>query len=176
MSVDNARVRQIIDHAIAYARSQGAGDCCESLYAAWRNLKAWRDLPPAPGAAPNSLDLNVAAAENYMYARASVCSGFVSRFQMNTMAIVYYTTKVLGLKQPTSGNPQSAPHHAVLGWGGIGSQEGEADHARCHPDVSPPLWRPVNEIMPLSGGYAGAMGRPGTSYAPPPAAATTAAP
>ncbi|MBL8289262.1 MAG: hypothetical protein JNL85_14880 [Rubrivivax sp.] len=176
MSVNNVRVRQIIDHSITWARSQGAGACCDSLYTAWRALKAWRDQPPAAGAAPNSLDLDVAAAENYMYARASVCSGYVSRFQMNTMAIAYYATKVIGLKKPTSGNPQSAPDHAVLGWGGVGSQEGEADHARCHPNVDPPLWRPVNEIMPLGGGYTGQLGRPGTGYAPPPAAATATAP
>ena len=168
MSVDNARVRQIINHAIAFASSQGADDCCGSTRQAWHNLKAWRDEPTAAGARANSLDLEVAAAENYMYARVSVCSGYVSRFQMNTMAIVYYATKVMGRKMPTSGNPQSAPDSGVLGWGGIGSQEGEADHARCHPDVDPPLWRPVGELMDLGGGYAGALGRPGSRYAPPP--------
>ena len=45
---------------------------------AWRNLKAWRDQKPAPGAKANSLDLEVSAAENYMFARACVCEGFVS--------------------------------------------------------------------------------------------------
>ncbi|MBK9135941.1 MAG: hypothetical protein IPM15_16785 [Betaproteobacteria bacterium] len=167
MSVDNARVRKIIDHAIAHARAQGAGSGCDAYQQAWRNLKAWRDAPPAAGATPNSMDLEVAAAENYMYARASVCMGFVSRFQMNTMAIAYYATKVAGVAMPTSGNPQSAPDSGVLGWGGIGSQEGEADHARCNPNVEPPLWRPVNEVMPMSGSYGRALGTPGTRYAPP---------
>ena len=102
-----------------------------------------------------------------MYARACVCTGFVSRFQMNSIAIVYYATKVVGVRMPTSGNPQSAPDSGVLGWGGIGSQEGEADRMRCNPTADPPLWRPVNEIMPMSGGYAGALGTPGTRYAPP---------
>jgi hypothetical protein len=167
MPVNNAHVRQIIDDAISVARKQGADACCGSLYQAWHNLKAWRDEEPAPGAQPNSLDLDVAAAENYMFARASVCSGFVSRFQMNTLALAYYTTKVMRMKKPTSANPQSAPDHGVLGWGGTGSQEGEADHARCHPDVDPPWWRPVNEVMDQGSGYGGAMGKPGTRYAPP---------
>jgi hypothetical protein len=165
MSVNNARVRQIVDHAIAYARAGSTG-CCGAVQQAWINLKAWRDQPPAPGATPNSLDLEVAAAENYMYARATVCSGFVSRFQMNSMAIAYYASKRF-VRMPTSGNPQSAPDLGVLGWGGIGSEEGEADRLRCNSAVSPPVWRSPNEVMPLSG-YTGYVGRPGTSgYAPP---------
>lgn len=168
MSVDNARVRRIINDAINHALKEGAAPGCESIQAAWRNLKAWRDLPPVGDARANSLDLEVAAAENYMYARASVCTGFVSRFQMNTIAIAYYTTKVFGVRMPTSGNPQSEPDSGVLGWGGIGSQEGEADREIYNPDADPPLWRPVNEIMPLGDGYAGALGTPGTRYAPPP--------
>jgi|SRR5215475_4027431 len=165
MAVNNTRVREIINDAIAHAA--GTGDaCCGRIYQAWRNLKAWRDLPPATGATPNSLDLDVAAAENYMFARASVCSGYVSRFQMNSIAIVYYATKRIGVKMPTSGNPQSEPDLGVLGWGGTGSEEGEADRNRCNPNADPPLWRPVNEIMNLDSGYSGWYGSPGTRYGP----------
>lgn len=167
MAVNNVRVRQIIDHAIIHAVHNG-DLCCGRIRQAWRNLKAWRDTPPTAGATPNSMDLDVAAAENYMFARACVCEGFVSRMQMNTIAIGYYASKVVGVKKPTSGNPQSTPDAGVLGWGGIGSQEGEADCRKCNPGVSPPLWRPVNEIMNLGGGYLGAMGQPGTRYEPPP--------
>jgi len=63
MAVNNERVRQIINHAIWHAKNNG-DNCCGSIGQAWRNLKKWRDLPPAPGAKPNSLDLEVAAAEN----------------------------------------------------------------------------------------------------------------
>ena len=165
--VNNERVRQIIDHAILHAGDNG-DRCCGSIRQAWRNLKMWRDEPPAPGARPNSLDLEVAAAENYMYARACVCEGFVNRFQMNVIALGYYGTKRVGVLMPTSGNPQSEPDAGVLGWGGVGSEEGEADRDRCNPNANPPLWRPVNEIMGLRNGYLRTAGTPGTRYSPPP--------
>lgn len=164
MSVDNKRVREIVNDAIMRAGSGGGDACCGKIYQAWRNLKAWRDQPPAGGARPNSLDLEVAAAENYMFARWCVCKGLVNRLQMNTMAIGYYASKVIGSKMPTSGNPQSDPDSGVLGWGGIGSEEGEADRTRCNPTADPPLWRPVNEIMDLRSGYGSFYGSPGTRY------------
>ena len=102
MAIDDVRVRQVIIHTIAHATSNGDA-CCGQVRQAWRNLKAWRDQKPAPGAKANSLDLEVAAAENYMFARACVCDGFVSRFQMNTIAIGNYATKLVGVKMPTSG-------------------------------------------------------------------------
>jgi len=166
MSVNNTRVREIINDAIARAINTSGDACCGSIYQAWRNLKAWRDLPPAPGVRPNSLDLEVAAAENYMFARASVCSAFVSRFQMNSMALVYYTSKRVGVGMPTSSNPQSEPDLGVVGWGGIGSEEGEADRNRCNHGASPPWWRPVNEVMNIGNGYGGLYGSPGTRYGP----------
>lgn len=166
MAVNSVRVRQIITHSIALASNNG-DTCCGAVRQAWRNLKAWRDLPPAPGARANSLDLEVAAAENYMFARACVCEGFVSRLQMNTLAIGYFASKVVGQRRPTSANPQSPADPAVLGWGGIGAQEGEADCRRCNPSADPPLWRPVNEVMDIGSGYGGALGRLGTAYEPP---------
>ena len=168
MSVDNTRVRNIINDAIAHATNTG-DPCCGRIRQAWINLKTWRDQPPAPGAQANSLDLDVAAAENYMFARACVCEGFVSRFQMNSIAIVYYTSKVAGVDMPTSGNPQSEADAGVLGWGGIGSEEGESDCTRCNPKADPPWWRPVSEIMGRRTGYYFSVGgRPGTRYSPPP--------
>lgn len=164
MAVNNARVRQIINDAIANATDNGDA-CCGSIRQAWRNLKWWRDQPPVAGGPPNSLDLDVAAAENYMFARACVCEGFVNRFQMNTIALAYYATKVAGVQMPTSGNPQSEPDAGVVGWGGIGSQEGEADRDRCNKTADPPLWRPVDEIMNMQ--TLGYLGAPGTRYSPP---------
>ncbi len=168
MSVNDTRVRVIINDAIAKASDNG-DPCCGSIRQAWHDLKGWRDLPPAAGAQPNSLDLDVAAAENYMFARACVCEGFVSRLQMNTIAIAYYATKAVGVDMPTSGNPQSEPDVAVLGWGGIGSEEGEADRKNCNPNADPPWWRPVSEIMGKRDGYYFSVGgTPGTRYSPPP--------
>ncbi len=107
MAVDNAIVRIIIDTNIAVVIDDGS--CCGKYFSAWMTLKAWRDQPPNPGDQPNSLDLNVAAAENYMFARAMVCAGRCSRFQMNTLALGYYATKLIGIGMPTSSNPQSEP-------------------------------------------------------------------
>jgi hypothetical protein len=166
MAVNNVRVREIINDAVRQA-ANGGDACCGAVGQAWRNLKAWRDQPPAAGAAANSLDLDVAAAENYMFARWSVCTGYVNRFQMNVIAMGYYGSKVIGVRMPTSGNPQSPHDVGVLGWGGVGSEEGEADRQRCNPGANPPLWRPVNEIMDLQSGYGRVVGRPGTRYTPP---------
>lgn len=168
MSVNNVRVRQIINHAIAHATNNGDA-CCGSIRQAWQNLKRWRDIPPAPGSRANSLDLEVAAAENYMFARTCVCEGLVSVFQMNSIAIIYYTTKLFRVNMQTSRNPQSAHDVGVLGWGGTGSQEGEVDRLRCNPMANPPMWRPVNEIMDQGSGYTGrGPGAIGTQYSPPP--------
>ena len=166
MPVNTKRVNLIISDAITHARSD-SDTCCGRVRQAWRNLKAWRDQPPAPGERANSLDLDVAAAENYMFARAMVCEGFVSELQMNSIALIYYATKLAGVNLATSDNPQSESSYAVAGWGGKGSQEGANDRRRCNPSVSPPLWRPVNEIMNLGNGYLGGIGSAGTRYAPP---------
>ena len=82
MAVNNVRVRQIINDAIARASNNG-DPCCGSIRQAWINLKAWRDLPPAAGAQPNSLDLDVAAAEKRALEAGpyefSVTGSYVSR-------------------------------------------------------------------------------------------------
>lgn len=163
MAVNNTRVREIINDAIKNV-SDGGDACCGKFHAAWQSLKAWRDLPPAPGQTPNSLDLEYAAAENYMYARWIVCAGHARRTQMNALALGYYATKLVGQKMPTSGNPQSKPDRGVLRWGNIGAQEGEADRDRCNPGVKPPLWVPVERLMPMQGPIGKALAKPGTSY------------
>ena len=163
MAVNDVRVREIIDQKIQQFGGADGPNAAVNIRAAWQDLKAWRDEAPAAGRPPNSLDLDHAAAENYMYARASVADGFVSQAQMNTLAVGYYLTKRLGMKMPTSGNPQSEVDAGVLRWGVIGAQEGEVDRIKYRFDTKAPLWRPVNEIMPLSG-YTGLLGRPGTRY------------
>lgn len=165
MSVNNERVRQIINDAIAHSTNNG-DRCCGAIRQAWAKLKRWRDIPPNNGSRANSLDLDVAAAENYLFARTLVCEGLVSRFQMNIMAIAYYTSKVIGVEMPASGNPQSEPELGVLGWGGIGSEEGEADRRRCNPNINPPIWRPVNEIFRMPNGYFRELGSKGTTRYP----------
>ncbi|HLK82985.1 MAG TPA: hypothetical protein VKT99_16040 [Xanthobacteraceae bacterium] len=157
MSVDDDRVRQIINEAIARAGS-GGDICCGTIGNAWKALKAQRDVPPKPGETPASLDLELAAAENYMFARWSVCTGTVSRFQMTQLARLYYLSKLFGKKMPTSGNPQSEHDLGVEGWGVRGANEGEADRKRCNPNANPPLWRPADDIMGKRTGYGGSYG------------------
>jgi len=67
---------------------------------------------------------------------------------------------------PPSGNPQSQADLGFVGWGGIGSQEGEADRTRCNRNAEPPVWRPVYEIMNLRSGYGRLYGAAGTRYGP----------
>jgi hypothetical protein len=159
MSVDNDRVQKIVNEAIS--KAGGGGDiCCGAIGNAWRALKAQRDVKPGPGETPASLDLELAAAENYMYARFSVCTGFVGRWQMQQLTMMYYESKLIGIDSRSTGNPQSPHDMGVANWGLRGANEGEADRKRCNPNASPPLWRPVDEIMGkkmYGGGY-------GTSY------------
>ena len=135
MSVDNDRVQKIINEAIAKASSDG-DICCGGVGNAWRALKAQRDTPPNPGETPASLDLELAAAENYMFARWSVCNGSVSRFQMIQLSRLYYLSKLFGKKMPTSSNPQSEHDLGVEGWGVRGANEGEAGGPRSTAPIS----------------------------------------
>jgi hypothetical protein len=154
MSIDDDRVRKIINEAIAKASSDG-DICCGGVGNAWKALKAQRDVPPKAGETPASLDLELAAAENYMFARWSVCNGSVSRFQMIQLSRLYYLSKLFGKKMPTSSNPQSEHDLGVEGWGVRGANEGEADRKRCNPNANPPLWRPADDIMGKRTGYGG---------------------
>jgi len=48
-------VREIINDAIGRAINTSGDACCRSIYQAWRNLKAWRDLrlPPLRDRVPS---------------------------------------------------------------------------------------------------------------------------
>jgi len=156
MSVDDDRVQKIINEAIAKASGEGP----DQIEEAWHALKAKRDVAPGPGETPASLDLELAAAENYMFARYAVGSGSVGRWQMGQLAMLYYTSKLLGIDTRTSSNPQSPHDMGVANWGLKGANHGEADRKRYNPNVSPPWWKPVDKIFgkkTYGGGY-------GTSY------------
>lgn len=153
MPVDNQRVRQIIDQALA--RAGGGGECCEQVRKAFRDLQAQRQIPG------NSVDLNLTAAEHYMFARFMVCSGHVSSNQMRVLVVGYTAKKILDSatgdpnREAVTSNPVSAPDMGIVSWGLTGVSHGSADHDRCNRAVSPPFWRPVPEILggPARGPY-----------------------
>jgi hypothetical protein len=56
--VVDVRQRYGCDEIINDAIARADGGRNERIYWAWRNLKAWRDQPPAAGTAAHSLDLD----------------------------------------------------------------------------------------------------------------------
>ena len=83
MAVDDAIVKGIISTAL---NNNGwkADQCCGTIGKAFRELQAHRQQPG------NSLDLNYAAAEHYMFARWMVCTGRVSKTQMKILDLLVY--------------------------------------------------------------------------------------
>jgi hypothetical protein len=153
MPVDDKVVQAIIKQALA--KAGGGGGCCDQVRKAFRDLQAQRQLPG------NSVDLNLTAAEHYMFARFMVCSGHVSPTQMRVLVVGYTAKKILDSatgdpnREAVTSNPVSAPDVGVVGWGLKGVSDGSADHDRCNKGVSPPFWRPINEILggPARGPY-----------------------
>ena len=88
-----------------------------------------------------------------MFARCSVCSGTVSKAQMELLIYAYDAKKWLDSKrgdpnkEATTSNPVSQPDEDVRRWGVKGAREGDNDHDRCNADASPPLWRPLEEVF-----------------------------
>ncbi|WP_377161080.1 hypothetical protein ACFJIX_14205 [Roseateles sp. UC29_93] len=164
MPVNDVNVRRIIDD---YLKKHGGVDdrwAADHIRAAWEELKEWRDAKPSGGKPANSLDLDHAAAENYLYARSEVAVAFVSEAQMHVLAVGNYAAKRVGIKMPSSKNPQSEPDLDVLRWGSIGAREGEADRIRYRPKEDAPLWRPVNEVFPLLPSWLRGIGAVGSRY------------
>ena len=146
MPTNDARVSQII---LQYLSNAGwrEDSCCGILQQAFRSIQAFRQKPG------NSLDVDVAAAEHYLFARSTVCTGFVSSTQMKALVIAYDVKKILDRARgdPNAArvttNPVSPPDWDVVLWGLAGCDEGSADRDRCNADISPPMWRPVEEIL-----------------------------
>src|SRR5258708_21608769 len=114
----------------------GNGDaCCGQVEVAFRDLQNERRVPGA------SLDLDLAAAEHYLFARFMVCRGVVSPLQMRTLIIAYDAKKWIDRARgnpnatATTPNPVSPSDTDVVLWGLRGVSEGSLDHDRCNASV-----------------------------------------
>ena len=147
MSVNDTEVRRITSEAINRAPINPRDTCCGRVRNAFRNLQSRRQIPGA------SLDLELAAAEHYMFARLMVCSGHVSQTQMRMLVDGYHMKKMIDRlrgdpnAEAVTSNPVSPPDPGVHQWGRVGLIDGQADHDRCNSGVSPPIWRPIEEIL-----------------------------
>src|SRR5262249_26267549 len=126
----------------------GNGDaCCGQVEVAFRSLQSARRVPGA------SLDIDLAAAEHYLFARFMVCRGAVSAVQMRALVIGYDAKKWIDRARgdpnatATTSNPVSPPALEVVRWGLAGVNEGSSDHDRCNAGVDPPFWRKLEEVF-----------------------------
>jgi hypothetical protein len=146
MPVSDPKVRLIVDQAMGRGL-RAANTCCGQTEIAFRDLQAQRRLPG------KSLDLDLAAAEHYLFARWMVCTGTVSPNQMRTLVIGYDAKKLIDKwrstpnKLQTTPNPVSPPDSDVVGWGLRGADDGSADHDRCNASVRAPMWRSLDDIF-----------------------------
>lgn len=145
MPVNDAAVRLLIARELANPGNADA--CCGTVEVAFRNLQSLRRVPGA------SLDLDLAAAEHYMFARFMVCRGAVSVMQMKALVVGYDMKKWIDRARgnpnatATTANPVSPPDSGVVRWGLQGADEGSRDHDRCNPTVNPPIWRKLEEVF-----------------------------
>lgn len=146
MSTNDNRVSEFVNNAMAAGRAN-ADACCGQIGAAFRALQAMRQQPG------KSLDLDLAAAEHYMFTRFMVCTGTVSKTQMKALVVGYDVKKVLDRArgnpdaEQVTANPVSPPDWDVVLWGLSGADDGKDDHDRCNAGVSPPLWQPLEKVF-----------------------------
>ena len=145
MAVNDANVSAIVARALA---NPGDADmCCGKVGIGFRALQAARQVPGA------SLDMDLAAAEHYLFARWMVCTGTVSPTQMKALVVGYdvkkWIDKFRGKPNATAvtTNPVSPPDSGVVRWGLKGATEGTADHDRCNAKMKPPIWRKLEEVF-----------------------------
>jgi hypothetical protein len=145
MPVNDTKVSTIIADALNNTGNSDA--CCGKTELGFRNLQAARRVPGA------SLDMDLAAAEHYLFARFMVCTGTVSAMQMRAFVVGYdikkWIDRVRGNSNAaaTTGNPVSPPDRGVVRWGLQGVVDGQTDHDRCNKAVSPPMWRPLEQVF-----------------------------
>lgn len=124
---DDTKIRSIISGART-ARSgpvpsgplQALGDACWTTFTAWQDLKLKRD--------GGNKDLNLAAAEHYMFARFAVGAGWPPDLLM-AMATLYTMGKVLGIRIPLGEGKVSPASTAQLKWGQLGALDGIQDRS-----------------------------------------------
>ena len=145
MPVNDSKVRALIDGAM---RNGGTKDaCCGRADVAFRSLQKERQVAGA------SLNMDLAAAEHFLFARIMVCTGFVSPTQMRALVVGYDAKKWIDRLRGTpnatavTANPVSPPDKDVVRWGLAGVAEGSADHDRCNPTIKPPAWQSLERIF-----------------------------
>jgi len=145
MSVSDKKVGQLIDDAMA--RAAASSECCKQVFIAFRDLQTQRQIPG------NSLDLDLAAAEHYLFSKHIVCSGKISPFQMRIVVIGYDAKKLLDKlnkdpdKEQVTINPVSPPDANVVLWGIRGVNDGSKEHDRCNKGAKPPLWASIEDVF-----------------------------
>jgi hypothetical protein len=145
MATNDRHVRSLIAGAMA---NPGTADaCCGQVEVAFRSLQTARRVPGA------SLDIDLAAAEHYLFARWLVCAGAVSTMQMHALIVGYDAKKWIDRVRgnpnavATTTNPVSPPDRDVVRWGLAGMTEGSHDHDRCNAGVRPPLWQKLEVVF-----------------------------
>ena len=129
MAVNEENVWRLIHTALKRNEAHGS-DAIDSIDAAWQEL---RGLGEKPG---GSMDLDIAAAEHYLFARWYVASGNMSKRQMIDLFKWYYmkTRWVAAMDIPTddapADTPVQAPDIGVVTFGILGAIQGAADHSR----------------------------------------------
>ncbi len=145
MPVNDENVRLLIAGALANAGDGHA--CCGQVTVGFRELQRRRQVPGA------SLDLDLAAAEHYLFARYLICMGMVGPFQMRALILGYDIKKWIDSARgrpnamATTDNPVSPRDPGVVRWAIQGMDDGIADHARCNSSVRPPIWRPLEQVF-----------------------------
>ena len=145
MPVNDDNVRILIAGALANA---GNGDaCCGKVEVGFRDLQARRQVPGA------SLDMDLAAAEHYLFAPFMVCRGVVGPTQMRALIVGYdikkWIDRARGKPNATAvtSNPVTPPDGAVVRWGLKGVTDGIADKSKCNALVKTPVWRPLEQVF-----------------------------
>ena len=145
MPVNDANVQAIISRAMANAGNADA--CCGRVEVAFRTLQAERRVPG------RSLDLDLAAAEHFLFSQFMVCTGTVSPTQMRALVVGYDVKKWIDRARgdpnstATTSNPVSPPDTGVVRWGLRGVSDGASDHDRCNAGVEPPIWRSLEQVF-----------------------------
>src|SRR3954453_19294908 len=88
VATDDNRVQRLIQQFLTNNGWQH-DKCCGTIERAFRHIQKYRQTEG------NSLDLDYAAAEHYLFARFMVCTGTVSQTQMKALSAGYDAKKLL---------------------------------------------------------------------------------
>ena len=153
MPVNDGNVRVLIAGALANA---GNGDaCCGHVDVGFRDLQARRQVPGA------SLDMDLAAAEHYLFARFMVCRGVVGPTQMRALIVGYdikkWIDRARGKPNATATTIESG---ITAGWCGcaLGPERCHRRHRRSCRNATPWSKRRSGGRLNRCSGRAAALG------------------